>query len=219
MDLSINNAEAVLENFKAAVNQMPQSDRVYYNNVFRHLATSLEERQSQGSREEELNSQEAASKSTSPSMIPASASECASNWPISGPTSVSELCFWFSSGIGLPPWHTMSVTPSVSGSASIGVVEVSRSPLIPSSFSLAGVEICTGFPFAQSQIKKWIHYDRQRRRLKHFVNSYPAIHQVAEKAAPTAAQWSEKYNHTVKDLTQKGYAVFGYLPLVPVDMR
>ncbi|KAF4396631.1 hypothetical protein G4B88_028945 [Cannabis sativa] len=60
---------------------------------------------------------------------------------------------------------------------------------------------------------------RQRRRLKHFVNSYPAIHQVAEKAAPTAAQWSEKYNHTVKDLTQKGYAVFGYLPLVPVDMR
>ncbi|KAM6582894.1 hypothetical protein CsatB_009896 [Cannabis sativa] len=55
MDLSINNAEAVLENFKAAVNQMPQSDRVYYNNVFRHLATSLEERQSQGSREEELN--------------------------------------------------------------------------------------------------------------------------------------------------------------------
>ncbi|XP_030497001.2 REF/SRPP-like protein At1g67360 [Cannabis sativa] len=49
------------------------------------------------------------------------------------------------------------------------------------------------------------------------VNRYPAIHQVAEKAAPTAAQWSEKYNHTVKDLTQKGYAVFGYLPLVPVD--
>ncbi|KAM6582879.1 hypothetical protein CsatB_009881 [Cannabis sativa] len=55
MDLSINNAEAVLENFKAVVNQMPQSDRVYYNNVFRHLATNLEERQSQGSREEEPN--------------------------------------------------------------------------------------------------------------------------------------------------------------------
>ncbi|KAM6582901.1 hypothetical protein CsatB_009903 [Cannabis sativa] len=55
MDLSINNAEAVLERFKAVVNQMPQSDRVYYNNVFRHLATSLEERQSQGGREEEPN--------------------------------------------------------------------------------------------------------------------------------------------------------------------
>lgn len=49
------------------------------------------------------------------------------------------------------------------------------------------------------------------------VNRYPAIHRVAEKAAPTAAHWSEKYNHVVKDLTQKGYAVFGYLPLVPVD--
>ncbi|PON50660.1 Rubber elongation factor [Parasponia andersonii] len=49
------------------------------------------------------------------------------------------------------------------------------------------------------------------------VNRYPSIHQVAEKAAPAAAHWSEKYNHVVKDLTQKGYAVFGYLPLVPVD--
>ncbi|KAF4388965.1 hypothetical protein F8388_026694 [Cannabis sativa] len=58
MDLSINNAEAVLERFKAVI---PQSDRVYYNNVFRHLATSLEERQSQGGREEEPNSTEDAS--------------------------------------------------------------------------------------------------------------------------------------------------------------
>ncbi|PON82858.1 Rubber elongation factor [Trema orientale] len=49
------------------------------------------------------------------------------------------------------------------------------------------------------------------------VNRYPSIHQVAEKAAPAAAHWSEKYNHVVKDLTQKGYAIFGYLPLVPVD--
>ncbi|KAF4396619.1 hypothetical protein G4B88_028933 [Cannabis sativa] len=183
---------------------------------------------------------EAASKSTSPSMIPASILESASNWPISGPASVSELCFWFSSGIGLPPWDTMSVTPAVSGSTSIGVVEVSRSPLIPSSFSLAGVEICTGqinlksskkilfvFPLLNLKLRSGFTMTgrrsytqlRQRRRLKHFVNSYPAIHQVAEKAAPTAAQWSEKYNHTVKDLTQKGYAVFGYLPLVPVDMR
>lgn len=49
------------------------------------------------------------------------------------------------------------------------------------------------------------------------VNHYPTIHHVAEKAAPAAAHWSEKYNHGVKDLTQKGYAIFGYLPLVPVD--
>ncbi|KAJ7957560.1 Rubber elongation factor protein (REF) [Quillaja saponaria] len=40
---------------------------------------------------------------------------------------------------------------------------------------------------------------------------------LAEKAVPTAAHWSEKYNNVIKDLTRKGYAVFGYLPLVPVE--
>lgn len=45
----------------------------------------------------------------------------------------------------------------------------------------------------------------------------PPIHKAAEKVSPTAAHMSEKYNHTVKDLTQKGYPVFGYLPLIPVD--
>ncbi|CAB4294588.1 unnamed protein product [Prunus armeniaca] len=49
------------------------------------------------------------------------------------------------------------------------------------------------------------------------LNQYPSIHKVAEKAAPTAAHWSDKYNHTVKDFTRKGYAIFGYLPLVPID--
>ncbi|KAM1645142.1 hypothetical protein COP1_006620 [Malus domestica] len=49
------------------------------------------------------------------------------------------------------------------------------------------------------------------------LNKYPSIHTVAQNAAPTAAHWSGKYNHTVKDLTRKGYAIFGYLPLVPID--
>lgn len=49
------------------------------------------------------------------------------------------------------------------------------------------------------------------------LNHYPLFHAVAEMAVPTAAHWSEKYNHVVKDITGKGYAVFGYLPLIPVD--
>lgn len=49
------------------------------------------------------------------------------------------------------------------------------------------------------------------------LNNYPVFHAVAEMAVPTAAHWSEKYNHVVKDITGKGYAVFGYLPLIPID--
>lgn len=49
------------------------------------------------------------------------------------------------------------------------------------------------------------------------LNHYPPFHAVAEMAVPTAAHWSEKYNHVVKDITGKGYTLFGYLPLIPID--
>lgn len=49
------------------------------------------------------------------------------------------------------------------------------------------------------------------------VYHWPPVHTVSQKAAPKAAQLSDKYNRLVKDLTTKGYTVFGYLPLVPVD--
>ncbi|CAI9761702.1 unnamed protein product [Fraxinus pennsylvanica] len=49
------------------------------------------------------------------------------------------------------------------------------------------------------------------------VHHYPALHGVAELAVPTAAHWSEKYNNLVKYMTAKGYTVFSYLPLVPVE--
>lgn len=45
----------------------------------------------------------------------------------------------------------------------------------------------------------------------------PPFHKVAEKAVPAVATCSEKYNCVVKDMTQKGYPIFGYLPLVPVE--
>ncbi|XP_050206592.1 REF/SRPP-like protein At1g67360 [Mercurialis annua] len=49
------------------------------------------------------------------------------------------------------------------------------------------------------------------------LNQFPIIHTVADMAVPTAAHWSEKYNHTLKVMTQKGFPIVGHLPLVPVD--
>lgn len=49
------------------------------------------------------------------------------------------------------------------------------------------------------------------------LNEIPPLHKVAEAAVPTAAQWSKKYNHTVEEMSRKGYYVFGCLPLIPVD--
>ncbi|TKY59892.1 REF/SRPP protein [Spatholobus suberectus] len=49
------------------------------------------------------------------------------------------------------------------------------------------------------------------------LNHYPPFHAVAEMAVPTAAHWSEKYNNVIKGMSEKGCAVFGYLPLIPAD--
>jgi len=49
------------------------------------------------------------------------------------------------------------------------------------------------------------------------LNHYPPFHALAEMAVPTAAHWSEKYNHVIKAMTQKGYCFVGYLPLIPID--
>ncbi|XP_041014258.1 REF/SRPP-like protein At1g67360 [Juglans microcarpa x Juglans regia] len=49
------------------------------------------------------------------------------------------------------------------------------------------------------------------------LNRCPPFHTVADKAVPAAGQLTDKYNNVVKDMTQKGYPLFGYLPLVPVE--
>ncbi|CAI8598079.1 unnamed protein product [Vicia faba] len=49
------------------------------------------------------------------------------------------------------------------------------------------------------------------------LNQFPPFHAVAEMAVPTAAHWSEKYNHVIKAMAGKGYGFVGYLPLIPVD--
>ncbi|KAK7280877.1 hypothetical protein RIF29_08423 [Crotalaria pallida] len=71
-----------------------------------------------------------------------------------------------------------------------------------------------------------IHY--VAKESKHFVlinsvklwkglNHIPPFHALAEMAVPTAAHLSEKYNHVIKTLTGKGYTLFAYLPLIPID--
>ncbi|KAI5351983.1 hypothetical protein L3X38_004874 [Prunus dulcis] len=54
---------------------------------------------------------------------------------------------------------------------------------------------------------------------KLWVDQYPKVQSVAEKASSAASYWSQKYNHVVKDLTLKGYNIPGYLPLVPIDKK
>lgn len=49
------------------------------------------------------------------------------------------------------------------------------------------------------------------------LDKFPAVHMVAEITVPTAAHWSEKYNSVITDQRGKGFAVFSYVPLVPID--
>ncbi|KAK4841236.1 hypothetical protein QYF36_001206 [Acer negundo] len=49
------------------------------------------------------------------------------------------------------------------------------------------------------------------------LNHYTIFHTMAEITVPTAAHWSEKYNHVVEDMNKKGYRGFSYIPLVPID--
>jgi len=49
------------------------------------------------------------------------------------------------------------------------------------------------------------------------LNQYKPIHAVGDKALPVVAHYSTVYNDLVTDMSQMGYPVVGYLPLVPVD--
>lgn len=49
------------------------------------------------------------------------------------------------------------------------------------------------------------------------LNQYKPIHAVGDKALPVVAHYSTLYNDLVTDMSQMGYPVVGYLPLVPVD--
>lgn len=49
------------------------------------------------------------------------------------------------------------------------------------------------------------------------LNQYPPVRKVASAAVPVAEIAAVKYNHVVNDMAHKGYTIFGYLPLVPVE--
>ncbi|RHN69238.1 putative rubber elongation factor [Medicago truncatula] len=49
------------------------------------------------------------------------------------------------------------------------------------------------------------------------LNKFPPFHAAAEMTIPTAAHWSKKYNHAIKDMAGKGYSFVGYLALIPID--
>lgn len=49
------------------------------------------------------------------------------------------------------------------------------------------------------------------------IDNFPLIHMITEMTVPTAAHWSEKYNNFISDLRGKGYDVFSYVPLIPID--
>ncbi|XP_010531607.1 PREDICTED: REF/SRPP-like protein At1g67360 [Tarenaya hassleriana] len=71
------------------------------------------------------------------------------------------------------------------------------------------------FSYAAMEYKNFLVINSVRAWTK--LNQYKPIHKVSDKALPIAAHLSEKYNRIVKDMSQKGYPIIGYLPLVPVE--
>ncbi|XP_057776581.1 stress-related protein-like [Salvia miltiorrhiza] len=49
------------------------------------------------------------------------------------------------------------------------------------------------------------------------LNDLPLFAQVAHIMVPTAAHWAEKYNQSVADAAEKGYALSHYFPMIPVE--
>ncbi|XWS69249.1 hypothetical protein CRYUN_Cryun04dG0163100 [Craigia yunnanensis] len=71
------------------------------------------------------------------------------------------------------------------------------------------------FHYAAAEYKQFVLVNSTKLWVK--LNHNSAFHSVAEMIVPKAANLSGKYNCLVKDMSGKGYPVFGYLPLVPVD--
>ena len=69
--------------------------------------------------------------------------------------------------------------------------------------------------YAASEYKQFLLVNSTKLWVK--LNHNSAFHSVTERVVPTAANFSEKYNCLINDLSAKGYPVFGYLPLIPVD--
>lgn len=69
--------------------------------------------------------------------------------------------------------------------------------------------------YAANESKELVLY--QSVKIWSKLDKFPPIHLVAEMTVPTATYWSEKYNKLITEMRGKGYAVFSYVPLVPID--
>ena len=69
--------------------------------------------------------------------------------------------------------------------------------------------------YATAEYKQFVLMNSTKLWVK--LNHNSVFHSVAKMVVPTAANLSGKYNCLVKDMSGKGYPVFGYLPLIPVD--
>lgn len=74
----------------------------------------------------------------------------------------------------------------------------------------------TAIHYAATEYKQFL-FNKSIKFLVGLEYQCPTIHTVAEKVTPVAAYFSKKYNQVVRDLTLKGYTIFGYVPLVPID--
>ncbi|KAL9225556.1 hypothetical protein vseg_001462 [Gypsophila vaccaria] len=54
-------------------------------------------------------------------------------------------------------------------------------------------------------------------RVWSMLDGFAPFHVVAEMTLPTAAHFSDKYNNLVSDFRGKGYPVFSYVPLLPIE--
>ncbi|WCJ38760.1 Rubber elongation factor protein (REF) [Euphorbia peplus] len=74
---------------------------------------------------------------------------------------------------------------------------------------------CAAVKYAATESKNLVINQSVKVYIK--LDHLPVIHTMLDITLPTAAHWSEKYNKIVNTLIGKGYKIFGYLPLVPID--
>lgn len=96
--------------------------------------------------------------------------------------------------------------------------EVQRAGVVGTASELAKTAYAKAEPVAKTLYSKYEpvaeHYAVSAWRS---LNKLPVFPQVAQVVVPTAAYWTEKYNKLVRHSAGKGYAVAGYLPLVPTE--
>lgn len=94
--------------------------------------------------------------------------------------------------------------------------EVQRAGIVGTTSELAKTAYVKAQPVAKALYARFEPVPEQCAVLTwRSLNKLPVFPQVVQIVVPTAAYWTEKYNDAVCYSAGKGYAVAGYLPLVP----